>query len=105
MSLVRIALLCLHASIVSARLGWDGPIGEGSRLSLDEVGVEIDTPGLGLEAVRGTIGRIDVVTKAMTLGPWSASFERDRTAARLRIISPLGFWILCFLIAPPRWYR
>lgn len=73
-------------AIVGARLTWKDFAGEGSRFSSSDVGVELDSKGVGAEDIRASVGRFEITTKRTTLGPWSASFDRTPTTSRLRLL-------------------
>jgi hypothetical protein len=73
-------------SIVSARVGWTGVVGEGSRLDAGEVGTELESRSLGSEDLRSTLGHFEVKTKRTTFGPWTGSLERNPTTSRLRLL-------------------
>jgi len=73
-------------SIVAARATWAGLLGEGTRLSAAEVGAELESHGVGSEDVRASVGRFDVTTPRTTFGPWAASFDRNASTSRLRLL-------------------
>ncbi len=92
-----------HIAIVSSRMTWSDLRGEGSELSAGDIGVEIDSRGIGSEEVKGTLGRFDIKVpaegaphaasdppgsdkKTTVFGPWSGSFERSPGSARARLL-------------------
>lgn len=73
-------------AIVGARLVWKDFAGEGSRFSSSDLGVELDSKGVGAEDIRASVGRFEITTKRTTLGPWAASFDRTSATSRLRLL-------------------
>ena len=73
-------------AIVGARLTWKDFAGEGSRFSSSDLGVELDSKGVGAEDIRASVGRFEITTKRTTLGPWAASFDRTTATSRLRLL-------------------
>jgi serine/threonine-protein kinase len=73
-------------SLVAARVSWNGVLGEGTHLDAGEVGTEFESRSVGAEDIRSNVGRFEVKTKRTVLGPWAATFERNLSASRLRIL-------------------
>jgi hypothetical protein len=73
-----------HLSIVSAHLSWTDP-GK-SHLHAGDIGVELDSHGVGVEDVKGTVGRFEVGAGGAAFGPWSCGFERTASNARVRVM-------------------
>ncbi|MBX3189861.1 MAG: serine/threonine protein kinase [Labilithrix sp.] len=75
-----------RVTIVAGRLTWNGATGEGSRILASDLGTELESKGVGLEDVRASVGRFEVTTKNTTFGPWAASFDRNPTTSRVRLL-------------------
>ena len=73
-------------SIVAAHVMWTGLLGEGTSLDAGELGTEIESKAVGAEDIRASVGHFDIKTKRTSFGPWAGSFERNATAARLRVL-------------------
>ncbi|GEM_PF-515353 len=73
-------------SIVGARVVWEGVAGAGSRVSATDLNLEIESRGPGAEEMRGTLGRLELVTERTKLGPWACSFETGADRSRVRVM-------------------
>jgi serine/threonine-protein kinase len=73
-----------HLAIVGGRLSWDD--GLGTRVYASDIGVEFDSHGAGVEELKTNAGRFEIIANSATFGPWSATFERNATNARLRVM-------------------
>jgi hypothetical protein len=73
-------------AIVSAHVAWTGLLGEGTSLDARELGTDFESKAVGAEDIRASVGHFDIKTKRTSFGPWASSFERNATAARLRIL-------------------
>jgi hypothetical protein len=73
-------------SIVAAHVTWTGLLGEGTSLDAGELGTDFESKAVGAEDIRASVGHFDIKTKRTSFGPWASSFERNATAARLRLL-------------------
>ncbi len=69
-----------------ARLTWNGVFGPGTRIQAGDVGLDLESRGVGHEDYHGVIGRFDVTTAKTTFGVWSATFEDVSGAGRVRLL-------------------
>jgi serine/threonine protein kinase len=73
-------------AIIGAHLAWTGPLGEGTSLDAGEIGTDFESRSAGAEEIRANLSRFELKTKRTVLGPWSVTFDRNATTARLRLL-------------------
>jgi hypothetical protein len=73
-------------NVAGAHVAWTAPFGPDSRLEVTDLGLELETRGVGTEDVRASVSHFEVKTKRSLFGPWAGSFERNATTARLRLL-------------------
>jgi len=72
-----------HVSLIRASVAWEGALGQGTRVSTQDIGLEMDASAQATD-VAGNIGRFEVRTKHASFGPWAGSFETSAMNSRVR---------------------
>jgi hypothetical protein len=73
-------------NVSGAHVAWTGLFGPESKLEVTELGLDLDSRGVGTEDVRASVSHFEVKTRRTLFGPWAGSFERNATTSRLRLL-------------------
>ncbi len=73
-----------HITIAEGRVAWTAPSGD--RLAASDIGLEIDSFGPTRDDLKGNVGRFELRSNGVTLGPWTTMIEMTPASSRVRLL-------------------